>query len=145
MISHSRPKLSDIYTLSQTKLFENHTLNLSLSLSVSHSRSPASTHPSPAPPAFDLALNDLNQNTMEKNTLRQYQSLYLIRKSDFRMYFMNIFRSDIFLPVRLVICCLYHFRTGRFGVNLYNKRKPVGRRFIFSNKSYSAFQVLFLC
>ena len=28
MISYSRPKLSDLYTLSQSKLLENHTLNL---------------------------------------------------------------------------------------------------------------------
>ena len=28
MISYSRPKLSDLYTLSQSKLLENHTLSL---------------------------------------------------------------------------------------------------------------------
>ena len=32
MISYSRPKLSDLYTLSQTKLFENHTIHSNMYL-----------------------------------------------------------------------------------------------------------------
>ena len=50
MIPHSRPKLSDFYTLSETKLLENHTLHSGTYLYSSYMEVPPSLHPPPPPP-----------------------------------------------------------------------------------------------
>ena len=49
MIPYSRPKLSDLYTLSQSKLLENHILH-----SGTYLYSPYMAVPPPLPPARDL-------------------------------------------------------------------------------------------
>ena len=50
MIPHSRPKLSDFYTLSETKLLENHTLHSGTYLYSSYMEVPPSLSPPPPPP-----------------------------------------------------------------------------------------------
>ena len=55
MISYSRPELSDFYTLSQTKLLENHTLH-----SGTYPYSLYTKVPPPPPPGTLLSIHDMN-------------------------------------------------------------------------------------
>ena len=52
MIPYSRPKLSDLYTLSQSKLLENHTLHSGTYLYSSYMAVPP-----PSPPGMNLHRN----------------------------------------------------------------------------------------
>ena len=57
MIPYSRPKLSDLYTLSLSKLLENHTLH-----SGTYLYSPYMAVPPPPPPGFVPTLESLRYN-----------------------------------------------------------------------------------
>ena len=72
MISYSRPKLSDLYTLSQSKLFENHTLH-----SGTYLYSPYMV----VPPALVVCLKGFRTKVFVSNLRAKEQRFFLDKKS----------------------------------------------------------------